>query len=275
MSLADGSELEFAKYSGAGNDFIIIDGTKYSLNIPAGELAKRLCARAISVGADGLIILKRSTTKEADLEWEFYNSDGSAAEFCGNGARCAARFALRHKLVNKSSLTLKTASGVVKAKVNKNSVRIEFKVNASDPKKIEVNLRSKTIGGYFLIVGVPHFVIFEQEIANIKVVELGRKLRFHKAFEPSGTNVDFCKLDDKRIFIRTYERGVEDETLACGSGAMAASIVAHKILGAPKRIEVIPKSGEALFVDLSLLEKNRLILEGPAREVYIGKLVEP
>lgn len=275
MSLADGKELEFAKYSGAGNDFIIIDGTKYSLPMPASELAKRLCVRAISVGADGLIVLKKSTTKGADLEWEFYNSDGSTAEFCGNGARCAIRFAVKHKLVSKSLLALKTTAGIVKANVNKDLVRIEFEVSVSKPKKMNIDLRNKTVSGYFLIVGVPHFVIFEQELENIKVVEIGRKIRFHKAFAPNGTNVNFCKIEGKKIFIRTYERGVENETLACGSGAMAASIVAHKILGTPKKILIIPKSGEALFVDLSSLEKNRLALEGPAREVYVGKLVEP
>lgn len=275
MSSAGGKEVKFAKYSGCGNDFIIIDRTKYNPPIPASELAKRLCERAVSVGADGLILLKKSKFQNADLEWEFYNSDGSVAEFCGNGARCAARFAFKHGLVNASSFKLKTDAGIVKATVKNISVKLEFEINASEPKQMNIALTDKTVSGYFLITGVPHFVIFKQELLDAEVVNLGREIRFHKAFAPNGTNVDFCKIEGKKIFIRTYERGVEDETLACGSGATAAGIVAHKILRAPKKISIIPKSGEALFVNLSLLKENRLVLEGPSREIYVGKLAEP
>jgi len=276
MSLVGGKDVEFAKYSGAGNDFIIIDGTKQRLSMPASKLAKLLCQRAISVGADGLIVLKKSKSQDADLEWEFYNSDGSVAEFCGNGARCAARFAVTHGLVKKDSLTLKTAAGIVKAKVKNNRVKLEFDIQTSEPKHIQLDLGGTVVDGYFLISGVPHFIVFkEAPVDDAKVISVGREIRYHKKFAPKGTNVDFCKIEKDKIYIRTYERGVENETLACGSGAVAASIVAHKIIGMPKRIAVVPKSGEALFVDMSSLDENRLILEGPAREVYLGRLKEP
>jgi len=275
MSLADGSVLEFAKYSGAGNDFIIIDGTKYRLEIPPSELAKRLCARAVSVGADGLIIVRRSTVPEVDLEWEFYNSDGSAAEFCGNGARCAAKFSVGRRLVNGRSLTMRTAAGIIRAVVDESDVKVEFDFQPLEPERMGLDLGEAEVEGFFLTAGVPHFVVFVADIETARVVDLGRKIRFHPAFAPQGTNADFCKVDGGKVFVRTYERGIEGETLACGSGAMAAALVARATRGLPERVEVVPRSGEALVVDMAMLDEGKLILEGPAREVYSGSLEEP
>ena len=245
------------------------------MDVPWSEVARRLCARAISVGADGLIVLKRSDSSAADLEWEFYNSDGSAAEFCGNGIRCAARFAVRYGMVDGGELAIATAVGVVRARVADDSVRVEFDFKAEEPVPVSVNLGDEVWRGFFVVVGVPHFVVFGEGFTGEQVAAAGRRIRFHESFAPQGTNVDFCTLDGDTIFIRTYERGVEAETLACGSGAMAAALVARSVEGASDRLSVVPRSGEMLIVDLSQLAQGKLILEGPAREVYRGELVEP
>ncbi len=273
--MAGGSALEFAKYSGAGNDFIIIDGSGYLPDVPPDELARRLCRRAVSVGADGLIVIRRCRDGDADLEWEFYNADGSAAEFCGNGVRCAARFAVRRGLVGSRSLTIKTAAGIVRATVGDGDVRIEFGFQPAGIERMSLTLERGRVEGFFIEVGVPHFVVFVDDLNGVPVRELGRSIRRHPGFAPRGTNVDFCKLDGGRVFIRTYERGVEDETLACGSGAMAAALVARAVVGLPGRVGIVPRSGEPLTVDMSMIDRGVLALEGPAREVYSGTLVEP
>ena len=260
--------LKFKKYSGAGNDFIMINNytDKYSLNY--SELAKKMCPRGLSVGADGLIVIEPSNNY--DFKMRYFNSDGSEAEMCGNGGRCVSMFAYCEKIVGKH-IIFETIAGIYSSEIINDNVRLKM----LSPKKWEkytIKYKDDSIAGVFLNTGVPHFVTFY--CSDEDIVLLGRFIRFHEYFNPEGTNVDFVKIiDNHKLIIRTYERGVENETLACGTGSVASAIVAILNGSVKSPVDIVTKSGIILTVEVEFSDNkiSSLYLTGDAREVYCGE----
>jgi len=268
-------QITFYKISGSGNDFIIIDNRNRVVDEnDLQDFIAKVCRRKMSVGADGLILVEES--ENVDFKWRFFNSDGKPAEMCGNGARCVARFAYLNRIAG-SEMSFETDAGIVSAQVTNDLVKIKM----PDPValKTDYSLDLK-IGPLFISsvnTGVPHVVIMIDSIDNVDVVKLGREVRFYDIFAPAGTNVNFiCQNKDGTISIRTYERGVEDETLACGTGAVAAAIVTSFKFGIKSPIKVITKSGGRLYIYFkeNQGEFSDIYLEGDARIIYKGELWE-
>lgn len=269
--------LKFYKLHGSGNDFIILFMEENDLTLDSNEMsnwAKKLCMRKFSVGADGLIFLTKKgvSLDGASYKWHFYNSDGSRAEMCGNGSRCAARLAYELGLAPEQHL-FETDAGPISAHVypQENLVKVQL-TNPFDLKMdLSIDIGQKSFLVHFVNTGVPHTVFFDEDVKKLDVRLLGREIRFHKKFAPKGTNVNFVELKGKNnLFLRTYERGVEDETYACGTGAAASAYIAYKRgLVKEKEIEVITSGGEKLTITI---EDDTLYLTGGATLVYQGKL---
>ncbi len=269
------SRIIFYKFSGCGNDFIIIDNREHIVvesDLPG--FVSKICRRKMSVGADGLILIENSDT--ADFKWHFFNSDGSRAEMCGNGARCAARFAYIYGIAG-PEMSFETDAGIISAEVIHDSVKIKMTnpANLRTDEKIELEKGFLSVSS--INTGVPHAVIETDGIEDAEVVAVGREIRFHQAFAPAGTNVNFVSVRKDGVLVnRTYERGVEDETLACGTGCVAAAIVmAHKkSVCSPAR--VITRSGGILTVHYKEKQGHfcDVYLEGDARIIFKGELRE-
>ncbi len=274
-------KTKFAKYSGTGNDFILIDNRGGAI-APAemAELAKKLCRRRFSVGADGLILIEDSD--RADFRWHFFNADGSRAEMCGNGARCAAHFAHRQGIAGRR-MCFETLAGLIEAEVNGD----EVKVGLTPPRDIRLGQKLEFAGEERVVdsidTGVPHAVHFVDDPANTPVREWGRAIRYHRIFEPRGTNVNFVSLPSAgELTVRTYERGVEDETMACGTGAVASALIAamHGRVSSPVRVTTSGGDRLVIHFRLETTEKDGrkshrvtdVSLEGPALLVYEGEL---
>lgn len=267
--------IEFYKMSGSGNDFIIIDNRDLSLDVGnLSDFARKVCQRNFSVGADGLVVIEPSV--KADFKWRFYNSDGSVAEMCGNASRCVARFAHRKGIAGKK-MTWETIAGIIGAEVKGDTAKVKL----TDPSAVETGIKIETEGKKLILdsidTGVPHAVVFVDDIDNYDVYNIGRKIRFHKKFAPRGTNADFASVINRhKIKVRTYERGVEDETLACGTGMVAAVLTAAQRGLVDSPTEVLVKSEETLRIYFE--KKNGLwkeiFLEGKVKMVYQGLLFE-
>ena len=268
--------IPFMKFAGSGNDFILIDNRR-GVIAPRQlkRLAVKLCRRRWSIGADGLIVIEPSL--RADFKWKFFNADGSRAGFCGNGARCAARFALIKRIARRH-MVFETDVGLVAAEV----VRLHgerVKVRMPDPKhlRFEVNIpiNGQVFTAHLVDTGVPHCVYLVDDINAIDVEHIGYATRHHPLFGPMGTNVNFVNVESaRRIRIRTYERGVEGETLACGTGSIAAAVVANAISSVVSPVTVLPASGLPLIVSFAR-EDGRwrtVHLEGDARVIYDGRI---
>ena len=235
---------------GAGNDFIVIDAAK-GLNYK--KLAGAVCSRTSGIGADGLLILEQS--KKADHRMRIINSDGSEAEMCGNGARCMAAYIAQKKPHAKSKFTMETLAGVVSAEILKNKIRVRL----SDPKDyqanipLEINANKITVG--YIDTGVPHTIVYVDHLKEMNVAAIGRVIRWHPQFAPRGTNVNFVEqIHENLVEVRTFERGVEGETRACGTGSVAAAIVTYLKANPEIKIQrhasmnVLTASGEILNV---------------------------
>jgi diaminopimelate epimerase len=267
--------IDFYKMSGSGNDFIIIDNRNRVVDeTDLSDFVTKVCRRKLSVGADGLILIEE--TDAVDFKWQFFNSDGSCAEMCGNGARCAARFAYLNQIAG-PNMSFETAAGIVSAQVSDDLVKVQM----PDPAELRMDYTLELKEGSVLIssvnTGVPHVVISVDEIDGGDVVKLGREVRLHSTFAPAGTNVNFVSFQkDGNIAIRTYERGVEDETLACGTGAIAAAIVTADKTRMKSPIKVLTRGGEYLTIYFQDKDGtyNDVYLEGDARIIYKGRLWE-
>jgi diaminopimelate epimerase len=265
--------VPFTKMSGTGNDFIIIDHRQSFLTkeeMPA--FAKAVCERKFSVGADGLILIENCDN--ADFKWQFLNGDGSFAEMCGNGARCAARFA-HAKGIAQAKMRFETMAGVIEAEVIGDSVRLKMTepVDLALDAVLGIDDQDKLV--HSLNTGVPHAVVFMDDINNAPVFEWGRIVRFHDHFQPAGTNVNFVQvLADGTMVCRTYERGVEEETMACGTGAVAAAIIAGLLGQVNAPVAVTTSGGERLTIhfQISTGSPTDVYLEGPADFIYDGQL---
>src|SRR5262245_828845 len=270
--------IPFLKMQGAANDFVVIDHRRPFLPEEDGRrapLLRRMCDRRRGVGADGVLLLERAAG--ADFTMRYFNADGLAADFCGNGARCLARLALDLGLGSGGEVRFETAVGLQRAR-RSDGGRIELLFGTVDGAgAVE---RIEALGGPFAgrraRTGVPHFVVPVERVDQVPVFEWGGALRRHPAFGAGGTNVDFvARLSPGRIAMRTYERGVEDETLACGSGAMASALWAVAE-GARAPITVVTAGGDELIVSLADAGAGRyeVRLTGPAEVVYRGEWTE-
>jgi diaminopimelate epimerase (EC 5.1.1.7) len=272
--------MRFAKLQGSGNDFVVIDNRDgrveeflMSLNLDIKEFVKRVCAFHTGIGADGLILIENPENPENHFKWQFFNSDGSVAEMCGNGSRCAVRFAFDEGIVGKE-VRFETLAGVIKAYVLDGGKRIKVQLTPpKDYREVYLSLDAQSIEGCFINTGVPHFVAIVNDLEKIDVKKLGRAIRFHPEFQPKGTNVNFIEREgDDAIRIRTYERGVEGETLACGTGATASALIAYKNGIVSKRpVRVLTKGGEVLAIDFDD-EFREVFLEGGVVRVFDGFL---
>ncbi len=261
-------ELVFVKMQASGNDFILINNFKKQFAGEGADLARRLCRRRISVGADGLILIEPPQDPQNAFAWRFYNADGSEAEMCGNGGRCAARFVVEEGLA-RSPFTFETKAGVIRAEVEGSRVKVQLTPPQDERLYMEITLEEEVWRGHFVNTGVPHLVVLVEDLEKIPVKEKGRRLRSHTLFSPAGTNVNFVRVGEEGLEIRTYERGVEDETLACGTGAAASAWIAFRLGLLRSPIPVKTRGGEILRIHI---EDNRIWLEGETRRIYRGLL---
>lgn len=258
--------IDFTKMSASGNDFVIVKDRLRSKILHPQILAKKICHRKYGVGADGLLLLGKS--KLADIKMRIFNPDGSEAQMCGNGARCTALY------LAKRNVNIETKAGIIISKINGNKVKIRL-TNPKDIKlDIPIKFGSRNLKVNFINTGVPHIVIFVEGLDKIDAVDIGRFLRFHKKFAPKGTNVNFIEVLGKNSFeIRTYERGVEYETLACGTGSVASALILALKTNVGNKIKVHTKGGEILTVYFAYSgdKFSNVWLEGEARIVFKGK----
>ncbi len=265
-------KIDFTKMVASGNDFVVIDSLSRYLAISLRKLAQKICDRKYGVGADGLLVLEKS--KVADIKMRIFNPDGSEAEMCGNGARCIAFYLGSRLKAQGSRLKIETKAGIIESQGNGSNVKIRL----TDPKELKldipIKINNRPLKVNFINSGVPHTVIFVAGLDKIDVVNLGRQIRYHHKFRPAGTNVDFVEVfSNNSIKIRTYERGVEDETLACGTGAVASSLIAYRLsLIAVSPTDVLTRSGETLKVYFNKVGNNfkDVWLEGRAKIAYKG-----
>ena len=263
--------LQFTKMNGAGNDFVLIDNRSESIRLSPDQVV-RLCQRQRGVGADGILLAVPCKSGKADWAWEFYNSDGSTAEMCGNGARCFARYLQRLTGVAEQT-TFETGAGVITAQFHGERVAI----NLTEPKdlrlEISVPLKSGPANLHFINTGVPHAVLFVKDADKAMVQDWGSEIRFHPQFAPRGTNVNFVEVQGANaIRVRTYERGVEGETLACGTGVTASALIASKVCGFTSPVAVKVQGGDLLEVAFKA-DGDRfhdVRLTGPADFVFEG-----
>jgi len=266
--------LHFTKMNGAGNDFIVIDNRLGHISLTRERIA-RLCDRHRGIGADGLLAVEPAELG-ADFRMRYYNADGGEAEMCGNGARCFARFAGRLS-GRQDRISFETMAGTIIAEFGGDRVCLTM----SDPRDrrpgLELEVGSQKLIVHSIDTGVPHAVVVVEDLDGVSVKALGRAIRFHEAFAPRGTNVNFIRqCDSGAIAIRTYERGVEGETLACGTGVVASALVFHEIGGAASPVKVRVRGGDTLQVGFTEAggEYRNVTLTGPADFVFEGEIEE-
>ena len=264
--------IKFTKLSGNGNDFIVIDNRKKNIRLSARQIAA-VCTRRFSAGADGLIMLEPAK-KPYNFYMRFYNNDGREAEMCGNGGRCVARFAYLNGIAP-AKMRFLAKDGPHEAAVLAGGI---VKLKMIEPFDIrqgkKVNVSGKTYAGTYLNTGVPHFVAPVADVERVDVRGTGRKLRFHKAFGPKGANVNFVQRHGSAWKLRTYERGVEDETCACGTGAVASAIALYLAGKAKPPVKLQARGGvlKVYFKETGHCGIREVWLEGNARVVYKGIL---
>ncbi len=265
--------VPFFKMQGCGNDFVLIDNRVARL--PAAVMsqwARGVCRKAFGVGADGLIFLEEAPAgATADYIWHFYNADGSRAEMCGNGARCATRLAFLIGLAPAVHV-LGTDAGDIAAEVfaGTNQVRVRLTMPKGLLLGMEVEVQGLTVPFHFVDTGVPHAVVVREDLADLDVAGLGQAMRYHEEFAPAGTNVNFIAVENPgRIRLRTYERGVEAETYACGTGAVASAVVAGALGLVGGEVEVATSGGEVLGVSVG---EGAPYLRGAAELVFWGDM---
>jgi diaminopimelate epimerase len=262
--------IPIVKMSGAGNDFVVLDESAW--NAIAGDRrrwVRGVCRRGLSVGADGVLVV--GPARQGRVGVRFFNPDGGEA-FCGNGSRCAAMFAFARGLAP-ASMTLVTAAGDVPAEVDGPSVRLTLEP-PRDLGRLALEAAGRAFDGRLVLAGVPHLVIDVGDVSSYPLAEIGPALRRHPALGPEGANVDVVeRASDGRVFVRTWERGVENETLACGTGAVAVAFAA-RLDGAAETVLVIPRSGVLLRVTIpgDPLRPTLARLDGDARIVFEGSL---
>ncbi len=264
-------EITFYKMVATGNDFVVADNRKKMISDPVA-FTRKVCDRHTGIGGDGVLLLENS--KKADYKMRILNADGSEAEACGNGFRCIALLA-NQKFGFSTKHRFESLAGLVNAKVKGSRVRVGLMEPKDFSGREKLQLNGRSLHYYFVRVGVPHVVIFVEGLSKIPVMELGREIRHHSQFVPAGTNVNFVELaGPDSINVETYERGVEANTLACGTGSTASAIVSARVGYVKPPVRVKTRGGEILTIDFEKKgEKIRNVsLEGEARLVFEGIL---
>ncbi len=254
--------IDFNKYQATGNDFVMIDNRIENTIFNDEKLIQKLCDRKFGVGADGLILI--SVDPETDFRMRYFNSDGKEASMCGNGGRSAVAFAKKLKLTSSDEVRFKAVDGLHEAIILKETIRLKM-IDVVDYKKIGEN--------YFIQTGSPHHVGFYSDLQEIDVLKEGRNIRYSEKYKPEGANINFVEYMDGLIHIRTYERGVENETLSCGTGSVAAAVATYLEYDSTEQCFNLQAPGGKLKVSF---EKSKGIfenvwLEGPATFVFSGK----
>ena len=271
--------IHFFKMTGTGNDFIIIDNRKRIVDAEnCHDFVRGLCRSGTSVGADGVILIENDP--DVDFRCRFFNADGSMPEMCGNGARCVARFAYLTGIVDNPRMSFRIGEEIVAAELWDTNVKVQMPEPSDLRRNLDVQVKGRTVVLDFINTGVPHAVCFlkdERDLEAVNVARLGRALRAHESFTPDGTNVDFAFVENThRIKVRTYERGVEEETLACGTGAIAAALLAAVRGETESPVEVRVRSGESLTIHFKKtggkVPFKDVSLEGNALVVYEADL---
>lgn len=265
--------INFTKMSAAGNDFVVMDNRRKVLGRDLKKIAENLCDRKRSIGADGVLIFENS--KRADVRMKIFNPDGSEAAMCGNGVRCLAKFAVDHGL-NGSKFSIETLAGVISAEVKGNVVKAKMVEPKNLKLGINLNVNGKKGKWHFIDTGVPHAVKILNSLERYDVEGMGRAVRFHRHFSPKGVNADFAAIHPgNRLEVKTYERGVEDETLACGTGSTAAALVAAALKNLKSPVSVHTAGGETLKVYFSRkgLKFYEVYLEGRVQKNFEGRVM--
>ncbi|MDB6150725.1 MAG: Diaminopimelate epimerase [Chthoniobacter sp.] len=264
--------LHFTKMNGAGNDFVLLDNRDGSLALEKAQIA-RLCDRHRGVGADGLLLVEQPENG-ADFRMRYYNSDGGEAEMCGNGARCFARFAQRVSRKT-GDVAFETLAGVITAKFMGDLVQIEMSEPHSFQPATVLDAGGESLTVHSVNTGVPHAVVFVEDLESVDVRRLGAALRYHPRFAPKGTNANFVqRIGPNAIAIRTYERGVEDETLACGTGMVACALILQREHGATSPVQVKVRGGDTLEIGFEAAGESyrHVTLTGPADFTFDGQV---
>jgi diaminopimelate epimerase len=266
----------FTKMTGAGNDFVVIDNREKKIK-SGSVLARRLCDRRWGIGADGLLLLENS--RRAAYRMMYYNADGSYGGMCGNGGRCIALFAVQNGIAKRVH-DFEALDHVYHAWVRKDSVCLRMKDPSDLQLRKTLRLRTQTIELSYIDTGAPHVVVLTKDVRGahtslkeLDVIGLGREIRYHPAFGRKGTNVNFVeRVAAKSLAMRTYERGVEDETLACGTGSIAAAIVCSMLWNLHAPITILARSGKRLVVEFTVQRGvfSEIRLKGPAEETFRG-----
>jgi diaminopimelate epimerase len=265
----------FTKMSGSGNDFVIIDNREPVLDPETKrDFVKKVCQLKNSVGADGVIFIENSD--KAAYKWDFYNSDGSSAEMCGNGGRCVARYAFE-KGIAPQTHSFETVAGIIEAEVNGPVVKVKLTHPENLQNDLEVAFDGQQYQVDSLNTGVPHAIVFSEDVDSEDINAIGSGIRYHSVFAPAGTNVDLVeKKNGNALKVRTYERGVEGETLACGTGVVASAIIASHKFKIESPVDVETRGGEILKVHIEPTNGSLPVvyLEGLTRITFEGQLVE-
>jgi diaminopimelate epimerase len=282
-------KVSFIKMSGAGNDFVVINKDSYpELDLTSSSI-KKLCDRRNGIGADGLITIA-SAGSPYDFSMRYYNADGTTGSLCGNGARCAIRFARFSKITSNKFVRFLSNDKEYSGNILAEDIT---KVNFNSPAKIDLDISVKAAGrvikASFIDTGSPHVIIniedvykdssgkssYYYDLNTFPVFDLGKEIRFHPDFSPAGTNVNFIKIIGNKVHIRTYERGVEDETLSCGTGSTASALAAHFHYDLKSPVSLVTRGGDILTVDFLANDQNitDLSLTGPVKIVYTGEFL--
>ena len=265
--------LPFVKMSGAGNDFVVIDNRALHHALTREQIA-RLCDRHFGIGADGLLAVEPADGATADFRMRYYNADGGEAEMCGNGARCFARYVHPLRRANAEEVRFLTPAGLITAQY----VGEEVRIGLTAPTEMRIDQRADFGWGeieyHFMNTGVPHVVVYVDDAEKAEIIAHGRAIR-RSAIFPRGTNVNFVQVKDSgKLIVRTYERGVEDETLACGTGVVAAALLTHRVRRLPLPLYVKVRGGDVLTVNARAEGDafHDVTLTGPAKEVFSGEI---
>ena len=275
--------ISFVKMSGAGNDFILFDKKNYPALKLDSDVIQKLCDRRNGIGADGIITI--SDNGKYDFLMEYFNADGSTGSLCGNGSRCAIKFAKITGRLKSEDVNFISNGKEYKGKLI-NDEKIKFFFNDIEDLKLDIciDAYNQKLKASYLNTGSPHVVININDILNnqtvienldnVPVFEIGKEIRYLKEFSPGGTNVNFIMIRDNKVYLRTYERGVENETLACGTGAAASAVIASLKYGISSPVNLVTKGGDELIVDF-VLHQNKikeLALTGPAKITFTGEI---
>jgi diaminopimelate epimerase len=278
MNKEHGRSIEFMKMSGAGNDFVVLDN-RNDMIVDPYSFARHVCDRRKGIGADGLLLLEASS--KADFLMRYYNSDGSYGGMCGNGGRCISRYAFIKQIVDRPEIRFEALEHIYSASILNDGVKLKMK----DPTDFQIGqmltLPRTRILYHFVNSGSPHCVVFLDEnnqlgstLDEIDVYGIGREIRGHEHFSPEGTNVNFVeKKGISEFFVRTYERGVEAETLACGTGSVAVALISNHVKKSASPVTLHVRSGELLAVGFDRTSDGHyrdVSLSGSAHIVFSG-----